>query len=368
MTVSKTGRILAIGKTSLQKFKNKKKVYGCILPGLIDPHTHLVFAGQRAGEWAKRLAGVTYQDIARKGGGIQTTVRATRVASEVELFRIAKKRVERFLAQGVTTLEAKTGYGLDQESELKTLRVMKSLNQRTPLQIVSTFLGAHAPAPEFKTTSAFVDHLISDVLPKVKGLAEFQDVFVEEGYFGKKEAIRLLLAGKAFGLKPKVHAHEFGRTGGVEVAVKVGAISADHLQYMSEGDISQMKKAGVIPVILPCTSFFLGGAKYAPARKMWDAGLPVAIASDFNPGTNPSWNLPLCGSMAAMKEGLNLDEVLIAQTKHAAWAIGRKDRGVLSTGMKADFIALDAKNFEEMYYHYGTQLVEAVFIDAKKIL
>lgn len=369
LLLGKRGEILSVSRVKpavWRKLPTRKKL-GCIIPGLVDPHTHLIFGGQRAAEWAKRLAGLSYQQIYREGGGIQKTVRETRKLSEAQLIKIGLKRAEAFLAQGVTTLEAKTGYGLDFESEFHHLKALTRIKKKSPLQIFRTFMGAHALAPEFKSSKAFVQEIIAHWLPRLKSQADFQDVFVERAYFGKQEAIQLLEEGKKYGLRPKVHAHEFGRTGGVEVACKVGAVSADHLQYMSDGDWKALRQARVVPVVLPGTSFFLGGKKYADARRAWDLGLPVAIASDFNPGTNPSWNVALCGSLAAMKEGLTLEEVLVAQTKNAALALGLNDRAILAKGYRADFVVLDAESFEEFYYHYGCPLVRAVFVQGKKV-
>lgn len=369
LVVSSTGEIKSIEKfpkSKLASLSQKHKRVKCIIPGLIDPHTHLVYAGRRANEWGQRLKGVSYEQIARKGGGIKTTMKETRKESEVELLRLGVKRLKTFLKLGVTTLEIKSGYGLDFESELKVLKVINKLKKRSKVGIFSTFLGAHALPPEYSSTKDYCAYLIDEVLPKVKGLADFQDVFVERGYFKVPESVRLLNVGKLLGLKPKVHAHEFARSGGVEVAYKVGAVSADHLHFVNGVDIERMKKKKVVPVVLPGTSFFLGAKKFAPAKKMWDAGLPVAIASDYNPGTNPSTNLPLCGTFAAIHEGLDLDQILIAQTKHAALALDLRDRGVLEPKKRADFVCLDASSFEEIYYHYAESLVEEVYVGGRK--
>lgn len=356
-------------RPSSYKLKSKRKYHHAqlVIPGLVDPHTHLLHAGNRSAEWGLRLKGLSYQEIAKKGGGIRNTTLQTRRASSESLIRVGQRVLKNFLSFGVTTLEAKSGYGLDLESELKLLKTLQRLKKKSKQSILSTYMGAHALAPEFSSTKSYVDKIIEDHLPKVQGLAQFQDVFVERGYFGKSESIRLLQAGKKYGLIPKVHAHEFGRTGGVEVAYQVKAVSADHLQYVNEADLQKMKSAKIVPVVLPGTSFFLGAKKFAPARKMWDYGLPVAISTDFNPGTNPSINLPLMGTFAAIHEALLLEEVLVAQTKHAALALGLKDRGVLEPGYRADFVCLEAENFERMYYHYGQSLVESVFIEGKKV-
>lgn len=369
---NRTGKILRIKSLSKKIFKSasarSKNYFGVIIPGLVDPHTHLIFAGNRSGEWNRRLKGDTYQKIASEGGGIKTTVRATREASLQELAKLGRSRLKTFLEFGVTTLEAKTGYGLDLDTELKILRVLSLLKSKSKTSIFRTFMGAHAVAAEFKSAKAYVEYLIEEVLPKVSGEAEFQDVFVERGYFGIPESVRLLEEGKKYGLKPKVHAHEFGRTGGVEVAWKVGAVSADHLQYLNQTDIRRMKAKRITPVVLPSTSLFLGGKKFADAGKMIQSGLDLAVASDFNPGTNPSQNFPLAGTFAAIFESMSLDQVLVAQTRNAAKALGLKDRGVLTPGMRADFVCLDADRFEEMYYYFGKSLVRRVYINGRKAL
>lgn len=364
---SKTGKILEVGsvKKSQLPSRSRRRVR-CLIPGLVDPHTHLVYGGVRADEWGERLRGTDYLEIARRGGGILSTVRSTRKTSEEELVKRGRDRLQQFLSFGVTTLEIKSGYGLDFKTELKTLRAIKKLQKKSQQELIPTFLGAHAFSKEYEDRSQYVDHIIESMLPKLKGLAEFQDVFCEKGNFAPKDSIRLLEAGKVWGLKPKVHAHEFGRTGGVEVAYRVGAISADHLHYMNQQDIERMKKANIIPVALPGTSFFLGAKKFAPSRKLIDSGLRLALATDFNPGTNPSMNLPLVGTFGAILEKMTLEEVLVAQTWHAALAVDRRDRGRLEPGFRADLVALEADSFEEMYYHYGTSLVSSVIVGGRK--
>jgi imidazolonepropionase len=371
LLIGPNGIIQKIEKISTAKLRtHSRKIIRekVIIPGLIDSHTHLVFAGNRADEWGARLKGVSYQQIAKKGGGILKTLQATRAATTEELKTSAEKRLRECIRNGITTIEIKSGYGLDLKSELKILRVIQSLKKTKSLpRLMSTFMGAHAVPKDFSSSSKFIDYLIETVLPQVEGLADFQDVFCEKGYFSEKDSIRILLAGKKRGLKPKVHAHEFGRTGGVKVASLVKAISADHLMVLNEKDIRLLKTSKVIPILLPGTSFFLGAKKFAPARKLWDAGLKVAIASDFNPGTNPTMNLPLCGTLAAIHQGLSLEEILIAQTLHAAWALDLRDRGSLEKGMRADFIGLDAECFEEIYYSYGNSKVVSAYLDGKKI-
>ncbi|MBN8554571.1 MAG: imidazolonepropionase [Deltaproteobacteria bacterium] len=369
--ISPGGRIKKIEKISasqLRFYSKKIKREKTIIPGLIDAHTHLVFAGNRADEWTQRLRGVSYQEIAKKGGGILKTLKATRAASLSDLDKSAKKRLRECLSWGVTTVEIKSGYGLNLESELKVLEVIQTLKKQNLSRIVSTFMGAHAVPKEFSTESLYVDYLIQKVLPKVKGLADFQDVFCEKGYFSEKESIRLLVAGKKMGLWPKVHAHEFARSGGVRVAAVTKAASADHLMEVNDADIRQLKSAKVIPVVLPGTSFFLGAKKFAPLRKFWDAGLKPAIASDFNPGTNPTLNLPLCGTFAAIHQGMQPDEILTAQTLNAALALRCFDRGSLEVGKQADFIGLNSESFEEIYYSYGMSQVVSAYIGGKKVL
>lgn len=363
-----TKKIKSIERVSQKKLASvpARRRAKLILPGFVDPHTHLVFAGDRAKEWKWRLSGMSYQEIAKKGGGIRTTMKASRKASEAELLKSAQQRLKHFLAQGVTTLEIKSGYGLDFSSELKILRVIQKLKSASPVQIFSTFMGAHALPPEFANVDQYIEYLCHSVLPEVSELADFQDVFVEKGYFSARQALKILKVGKGYGLQPRVHAHEFGRTGGVKVACQVKALSADHLQYLSAQDIRALKKAKVVPVILPGTSFFLGAKRFAPARALWDAGLPVAIASDFNPGTNPGMALIYGGTLAAIHQKLTLEEVFTAQTWHAAQALGRRDRGLLRPGMRADFILCDCLGFENLYYHYGLNQVERVFIGGKE--
>lgn len=364
------GRIVEVSKASAAKLKNvpRSQRKGCVIPGLIDSHTHLVFGGSRSDEWGLRLKGASYQQIAKQGGGIKKSVQQTREADAEDLFVDARKNLKEMLRLGVTTVESKSGYGLNLKTELKILRVNRQLSKVGPQEVVSTFMAAHAIPEEFRSSKAYVAEIICDYLPVVKDLAEFQDVFCERDYFSSQEAMKILEAGRALGLKPKVHAHEFGRTGGVSVAAAVGAVSADHLIHMSPSDISALRKAKVVAVLLPGTSFFLGAKKFALARALLDAGVRVALATDFNPGTNPCLNLPLVGTFAAIYLQMTLEEILTAQTWNAALALDRFDRGTLETNQRADFVCLDANRFEEMYYRYGQSLVETVVIRGKKVL
>jgi len=360
-------RILKIEKISsslLARAPRSRRVK-TLIPGLVDPHTHMVFAGDRSREWEARLRGETYQSIAKKGGGIAVTVTSTKKETPQNLEKIAVSRIQEWFNYGCTSLEMKSGYGLDLASELKTLKVIQSLKKKLPLQIFSTFMGAHK-IPKGQSESDYIDCIVEEMLPQVAPLADFQDIFCEQGYFGEATGERLLDAGLRLGLKAKVHAHEFGRTGGVNLAVRKKAVSADHLQYLNRADILKLKKAKVVPVVLSGTSFFLGAKKFAPAREMLDAGLPVALASDFNPGTNPGMNLPLVGTLAAIHQKLSLEEALTGQTRNAAKALGLEDRGAFEPGYRADFAVLDAQGFETIYYHYGKSWVERVFIGGQE--
>lgn len=364
------GRVLSLESPSLKSSISRSKSViraRLVTPGFVDSHTHLVFAGNRADEWNERLKGVSYQEIAKRGGGIKKTVAHTRATDSSVLTELALERLRRHQSYGVTTVEVKSGYGLSALSELKILKITKSLKKKSPLSILSTFMGAHAVPKEYSSEESYVDDLITRILPAVKGLADFQDVFCEKGYFSVRESVRLLNAGKKFGLIPKVHAHEFGRTGGVDVACRVGAVSADHLMDVNDLDLQSMKKSKVVPVVLPGTSFFLGGKVFAPAKKMLKAGLPVAIASDFNPGTNPTQNFPLCGTFAAVHQGLSLEEVMRGQTLNGALALNLRDRGSLEKGMRADFNLWDLETFEEIYYRYGDSRVICSYIGGRKV-
>ncbi len=354
-----------VSRASLSSASKKAVRLKTVIPGLVDCHTHLVFGGDRSSEWNLRLSGMSYQDIAKAGGGIKSTMKATRALSAGDLFDQAQKRMRKALGFGVTTLEIKTGYGLSLESELKLLDVIARLKKHGPQSVLTTFMAAHALPPEFDSYGSYVDWIIESLLPRVRGRAQFQDVFCEKGYFSEQDTVRLLQAGKRYGLRPKVHAHEFGRTGGVKAAVRTQAVSADHLMYLSREDISALKRASVVPVLLPGTTFFLREKQYAPARDLIDAGVPVALGSDFNPGTCPTLNFPLIGSFAAVHMNMTLDEVLWSQTLGSAMALGLNDRGRLEKGMRADFVELDSVGFESLYYHFGSASISRVVIGGR---
>lgn len=326
-----------------------------IIPGLIDSHTHLVFAGSRASEFARRSAGESYQQIAQEGGGILTTVRATRAAKLEDLFQSALKRALIAYRFGVRTIECKSGYGLDHATEHKCLEVVKHLRQALPqMTFVSTYLGAHA-VPEGVKKSAYIDEMIHRTLPEVKrkGLAEFCDVFIDEGYYTPQEGERILRAAKKLGFKLKIHADELGNTQSTRLAVKLQAHSADHLLCVSDESIRSIAKASTVATLLPGTALYLK-VPYAPARKILDAGARVAIATDFNPGSCYSLNLPLMMNFSAMQMGMNLAEIFAGVTYSAACALGLEhSKGAILPGFDSDFIVLPYAEFEELYYRMG---------------
>ncbi|MGA8941273.1 MAG: imidazolonepropionase [Thermoactinomyces sp.] len=334
-----------------------------VMPGLIDPHTHLVFAGSREEELSKRLNGASYLEILAAGGGILATTQKTRAASEDELVEVSKVRLDRFLAHGVTTVEAKSGYGLCLEHELKQLRVAKKLQKLHPIDIVSTFMGAHAIPAEFRQNpDLYVDCVIHEMIPEVaeRKLAEFCDVFCEQGVFTVEQSEKILLAGKEAGLAPKIHADEIESAGGAELAARVGAISADHLLKVSDEGITAMAAAGVVAVLLPGTAFFMM-TSFANARKLIDRGVPVALATDCNPGSSPTESLPFIMNLACFQMKMTPQEVIAAVTINAAHAIGRaQEIGSLETGKQADLVVMDSPNVASLQVHYGVNPVERV--------
>lgn len=342
-----------------------------VTPGLVDPHTHIVFAGSREREFEMRLNGATYMEIMNAGGGIHSTTRATREASEDELYEQTMLRLDTFLKHGVTTLEAKSGYGLTLEHEMKQLRVAKRLNDHHPIDIVSTFMGAHAVPTEFKDDpDRFVDIVIHDMLPAVakSGLAEFNDVFCEKDVFTPEQSEKILNAGKAHGLLPKIHADEIVSYGGAEVAARVGAVSADHLLKASDEGIRQMAEAGVVAVLLPGTAFFLM-TEAANGRKMIDSGVPVALSTDRNPGSSPTESLPFIMNLGCLTMGMTPAEVLTAATINAAHAIKRGHLvGSLEPGKLGDLVIFNAPNYAYMQYNFAVNLVDTVVKKGKVVV
>ena len=337
-----------------------------VTPGLVDAHTHLIFGGWRQNELGLKLHGVSYLEILARGGGILSTVKSTREASEEELYDKARAALEEMLALGVTTVEAKSGYGLDQETELKQLRVIRRLNETQPVDLAATFLGAHALPTEYQNDrEAYLRLLCGTVIPRVaeEGLAEFCDVFCETGVFTAEESRRILEAGKRHGLIPKIHADEIDPIGGSQLTKEVGAISAEHLIVCPTEGIVAMAEAGTVACCLPATSFYLGST-YAPVRDMIRAGVPVALASDFNPGSCPSLNLQFVMNLGCLRYKMTPEEVLTAVTLNGAAAINRADSiGSLEPGKKADLVIWDAPDLDYICYRMGSNLAEIVIKD-----
>lgn len=344
---------------------------GVVLPGLIDCHTHLVHGGSRQIEVAERARGASYEDIARKGGGILSTVNATRGESFEGLCKSALARANEALERGTTTIEVKSGYGLDTETELKMLKVVEWLHQNHPASFVPTFLGAHAiPAEYGKKRHEFVKLITDDMLPKVAegGLAQFCDVFVEGIAFTVDEARKIFEAGKRHGLAPRLHADQLTSCGGAELAAGLHAASADHLEHVSYAGIKALAKAGVPAVMIPGSTFYLGQNDYAPARKLIDAGVPVAIASDYNPGTSPTLDLFLIATMAMSRMHLSIEECLKGITANAAKVLQIDDgRGALRKDGAADLIILDAPDEYYPVYRFGHSCITHV-IKAGKVV
>lgn len=334
-----------------------------VTPGLVDPHTHLVFAGWRQKELALKLKGMSYLDILQMGGGILDTVRNTRAAGHQELEALALTSLDRMVAHGTTTCEVKSGYGLDLPSEIKSLQVIQELNKKHPVDLVPTFMGAHAVPPEYKDKVAdYVRVVNEEMIPEVARLklAEFNDVFCEQGVFDLEQSREILECGQKYGLTPKAHAEELTALGGASMAAQVGAISAEHLIHATDQGIEDMSQSGTIAVLLPATSLNLG-AKFARARDMIAAGVPVALATDFNPGSCPTESLQLIMNLACMKYKLTPEEVLTAVTLNAAAAINRADSiGTLEPGKLADLVLWDAPDLDFIMYRFGTNLVKTV--------
>lgn len=337
---------------------------GTLVPGFVDPHTHLPWAGSREEEFSRRLKGATYQEIGAAGGGILSTVAATREASEEELRRLVARRLDLMLAHGTTTAEAKSGYGLNVDDELKQLRVIRDAAAAHAVDLVPTVLAAHEVPPEHRAErERYVDVVCEEIVPAVgeAGLARFCDVFCENGIFSAEESRRVLEAGRRAGLAPRLHADEFQDSGGAELAAELGALSADHLIAISEAGIEAMARSGVTAVLLPGTSFFLMKHTYAPARRLVEAGIPVALATDCNPGSSHTESVPMIFVLAVFELGLTIEESLAAATLNAACSLGLGDEiGSVEEGKRADLLLLDAPNLLHLAYHYGINPVRTV--------
>lgn len=341
-----------------------------VLPGFIDPHTHFVFSGDRSDEFKMRLEGIPYIEILKKGGGILNTVKSTREADFNSLVTTANHRLDRFLSNGVTTLEGKSGYGLDKDAEIKQLKVMKELDRRKDIDIVATFLGAHAVLEKYKDDPLeYIYYIIENVLPEVhnKELAEFCDVFCDEGAFSYQESEILLKEAKKMGFKLKIHADEIKDTNGSELAGRLGAISADHLLKASKQGLKSLKENDVVAVLLPLTAFSLK-EDYAAAKKMIEMGIPIALATDLNPGSSYSQSIPLLLSLAVMYMNMSPEQAISALTINAACALDRQEHiGSISRGKEADFIIIDAPDYNHLFYNFGVNLVDKVYKNGKLV-
>lgn len=340
-----------------------------VYPAWCDPHTHLVYAGSRENEFVGRIKGQTYEQIAQNGGGILNSARLLHETPAEELYEQSVKRIFEIMRQGTGAIEIKSGYGLTTEDELKMLQVIQWIRQTTPLCVRATFLGAHAIPEAYKNnTAAYVDLIINEMIPQVAAeeLADYIDVFCEKGFFSVEDTERILMAGIKYGLRPKIHANELGRTGGVQAGVKYNALSVDHLEHLGEEEIETLSGSETMPTLLPGASFFLN-LPYAPARKMIDAGLPVALASDFNPGSSPSGNMNFIGSLACLKLQMTPQEAINAATINAAYAMGVSDRlGSIARGKIANvFITRPIPGIEYFPYMFGSNLIETLILNGE---
>ena len=380
------GQILAVGPTpELQaRYSGRQEVDASgkvVCPGFVDPHTHLVYAGDRAGELEMRIRGASYMEILEAGGGILSTMRQTRAASVEQLVAESRPRLDAMLALGTTTAEVKTGYGLDTPSELKMLQAVARLDQEHPCQLAPTFLGAHAVPPEFQgRTDDYVDLVIREMLPQVqawhadspfaeRGWPLFCDVFCEENVFDREQSRRILEAGLARGMPAKIHADEFVNLGGVSLAVELGAVSADHLDVTPPEEVARLARSRTLGVVLPAVNFNLGSTLFADARAMVDAGVALALATDINPGSAPCPSMPLVMAMACRYQQLLPSEALNASTINAAHALGLGHLlGSLEPGKQADVLVIDAPDYRHLAYWFGVNLVEQVFIQGERVV
>lgn len=356
------GKIIAISEgESENSIDCGGKMVTC---GFVDSHTHPVFLDNRDEEYAMRLAGATYEKIAEKGGGIVSSVEGVRNASEDELIDKVSQRMDRFIAGGTTTIEAKSGYGLDTESELKSLSVMHKVHKSHAIDLIPTFMGGHAFPPEFANDhDGFVDLICDEMLPAVKaqGIAVFNDVFCEEGYFTVAQSKRILETGKKYGLKPRLHADEFMNSGAAELAGEVGAISADHLMAVSADGINALVENNVIATLLPGTTFFLGKSTYAPARELINSGITVSLATDFNPGSCHIQSMPFIMTLACMHLGMTVEESFQAVTYYSAKGLELEDKiGSIEVGKSADLIVWGISSLLDIPYYVSNHLIQYV--------
>ena len=340
-----------------------------VMPGLVDCHTHTLFAGSRAQEFSRRVGGDSYEEILASGGGIHATVRATREASQELLVATGRSRLSTFLSFGVTTLETKSGYGLDLGTELKLMRAAKDLNSAHAIDVVPTLLGAHVVPKEFQSKRAsYVDMVVEEMIPRVaeEGLARFCDVFCDRGAFDLNETRRILQAGLDHGLVPKLHGEQLARSGSVELAIEMGAASIDHLECANEEDAKRLAESETVAVLLPGATYFLGKTSFANGRQLADAGCRVAVSTDFNPGSSNTENLPLILNMACLYNRLYPREVLLGATRWAAEALRLGDQiGSLTSGRMADLLVLDLRDYRNFVYHFGVNHTHLVFKGGK---
>jgi imidazolonepropionase len=335
-----------------------------VMPGFVDAHTHLVFAGNRLDDFERRARGETYEQIAKAGGGIWSTVQKTRAASELDLLTLAKKHANWFLRCGTTTVEAKSGYGLTVEDELKILRVMRQLKKEVRLEIVPTFLGAHA-VPRELSPDEYLDVVVTEMLPRVTAekLAEFCDVFCERGYFDIDQSQKILSAAKKVGLSLRGHVDQLTNSGGAKLMAEVGATTADHLEQTDEQGIAALKKANVQPVLVPGSVYALGSSRYPRGREMIEAGLAIVLATDFNPGSSPTPSMPMVLSLACTQMKMSPAEAITASTVNAAYSVNRGDRiGSLEPGKLANFVIFDCEDYRELAYWFGIPQMHSVYV------
>ena len=342
-----------------------------VLPTWCDSHTHIVYAGNRVLEFVDRINGLSYEEIANRGGGILNSAKKLNETTEDELYQESKARLEEIMLQGTGAVEIKSGYGLTVEGELKMLRVIKKLSENYPIIIKATFLGAHAFPDEYKDNhSGYIDLIVNEMLPKIaaENLADYIDAFCETGYFSVEETERIMEAGKKYGLQAKIHVNQFNAIDGIKACVRHNALSVDHLEILTEEDITALKNSDTMPVSLPSCSYFIS-IPYTPARKIMDAGLPLALATDFNPGTTPSGNMNFVLATACIKMKMTPEEAINAATINGAYAMGISDtHGSITIGKKANIIiSKEVTSFYQLPYAFGSNLIDEVIIEGKRI-
>ncbi|ALM48031.1 imidazolonepropionase [Flavobacterium psychrophilum] len=342
-----------------------------VLPAWCDSHTHIVYAGNRVQEFVDRINGLTYEEIFNRGGGILNSAKKLNESSEDDIYEQSKQRLEEVMQQGTGAVEIKSGYGLTVEGELKMLRVIKRLKEESPVAIKATFLGAHAFPAEYKENhSGYIDLIVNEMLPKIaeEKLADYIDAFLETGYFSVEETERIMEAGKKYGMPAKIHVNQFTAINGIEACVKHDALSVDHLEIVTDEDIEALKDSNTMPVALPTCSFFIS-IPYTPARKMMEAGLPLALATDFNPGTTPSGNMNLVIATACIKMKMTPEEAINAATINGAYAMGLTEtHGSITVGKRANLIITQPiASYYQLPYAFGTNLIESVIIEGKTV-